>query len=133
MVPALACVVTGIAYVMIVPDDRHKAGKRDTVADVVLSPKAAVAFFGIYIVISVTSGLTFNTISIALPKIVDERLGEGVSLIAVRSEEHTSALQSHSDLVCRLLLEKKKKRLARNLHSKKNRHAQHPPPSQTPQ
>ena len=25
-----------------------------------------------------------------------------------RSEEHTSELQSHSDLVCRLLLEKKK-------------------------
>src|SRR5438034_3542054 len=27
---------------------------------------------------------------------------------ASRSEEHTSELQSHSDLVCRLLLEKKK-------------------------
>src|SRR5438034_3850111 len=27
-----------------------------------------------------------------------------------RSEEHTSELQSHSDLVCRLLLEKKKRR-----------------------
>src|SRR5260221_8603593 len=31
--------------------------------------------------------------------------GDGVT----RSEEHTSELQSHSDLVCRLLLEKKKK------------------------
>src|SRR5437588_1822255 len=30
-----------------------------------------------------------------------------------RSEEHTSELQSHSDLVCRLLLEKKKKRYNR--------------------
>src|SRR5688572_31005564 len=29
---------------------------------------------------------------------------------AVRSEEHTSELQSQSNLVCRLLLEKKKKR-----------------------
>src|SRR5215211_3240011 len=29
-----------------------------------------------------------------------------------RSEEHTSELQSHSDLVCRLLLEKKKLRSA---------------------
>src|SRR5438034_8764308 len=28
-----------------------------------------------------------------------------------RSEEHTSELQSHSDLVCRLLLEKKKQSL----------------------
>src|SRR5260221_7917680 len=29
--------------------------------------------------------------------------------VKARSEEHTSELQSHSDLVCRLLLEKKKK------------------------
>src|SRR6476646_4721783 len=36
-----------------------------------------------------------------------------------RSEEHTSELQSHSDLVCRLLLEKKKKtsRAATDSHS----------------
>src|SRR5260221_1479227 len=34
-----------------------------------------------------------------------------------RSEEHTSELQSHSDLVCRLLLEKKKRHgTARTLH-----------------
>src|SRR5438034_196167 len=30
---------------------------------------------------------------------------------STRSEEHTSELQSHSDLVCRLLLEKKKKKI----------------------
>src|SRR5438034_4577500 len=35
-----------------------------------------------------------------------------------RSAEHTSELQSHSDLVCRLLLEKKKKE---KNQSKKNR------------
>src|SRR2546428_6178482 len=32
---------------------------------------------------------------------------------AVRSEEHTSELQSRSDLVCRLLLEKKKNKNAK--------------------
>src|SRR5438477_9636189 len=31
---------------------------------------------------------------------------------ATRSEEHTSELQSHVNLVCRLLLEKKKKKIA---------------------
>src|SRR5947207_10946382 len=31
-----------------------------------------------------------------------------LAAMTVRSEEHTSELQSHSDLVCRLLLEKKK-------------------------
>src|SRR2546428_5234904 len=34
----------------------------------------------------------------------------GVIKVHGRSEEHTSELQSRSDLVCRLLLEKKKKR-----------------------
>src|SRR5438034_4619003 len=34
----------------------------------------------------------------------------GESVRTARSEEHTSELQSHSDLVCRLLLEKKKKK-----------------------
>src|SRR5437667_8839536 len=33
---------------------------------------------------------------------------------ATRSEEHTSELQSHHDLVCRLLLEKKKKKKLKN-------------------
>src|SRR5437588_7619276 len=32
-----------------------------------------------------------------------------IDQVFLRSEEHTSELQSHSDLVCRLLLEKKKK------------------------
>src|SRR5690242_21368971 len=39
-----------------------------------------------------------------------EKVGVLVSVaVVVRSEEHTSELQSHVNLVCRLLLEKKKK------------------------
>src|SRR5690349_23053403 len=42
---------------------------------------------------------------------LDQQLGElgGLGLVE-RSEEHTSELQSRRDLVCRLLLEKKKKK-----------------------
>src|SRR5437588_10994061 len=40
----------------------------------------------------------------------------------LRSEEHTSELQSHSDLVCRLLLEKKKNK--NNQHSGEARERQ---------
>src|SRR5437588_4343400 len=36
--------------------------------------------------------------------------------VVKRSEEHTSELQSHSDLVCRLLLEKKKKNITSTKH-----------------
>src|SRR5260370_23561524 len=34
--------------------------------------------------------------------------GEGIKMARTRSEEHTSELQSHLNIVCRLLLEKKK-------------------------
>src|SRR2546421_1282709 len=37
-----------------------------------------------------------------------------------RSEEHTSELQSRSDLVCRLLLEKKKKKKKQSMMRKQN-------------
>src|SRR5690349_22202297 len=43
---------------------------------------------------------------------LEDRLG--VSDADDRSEEHTSELQSRRDLVCRLLLEKKKKKNKRN-------------------
>src|SRR5260370_29418745 len=39
--------------------------------------------------------------------------------LLVRSEEHTSELQSHLNLVCRLLLEKKKKRIENMRYSQK--------------
>src|SRR5690606_41569107 len=38
-------------------------------------------------------------------------LSAGAAMICARSEEHTSELQSRENLVCRLLLEKKKKRM----------------------
>src|SRR2546430_10394231 len=38
----------------------------------------------------------------------EQRCGTGARLRDARSEEHTSELQSQSNLVCRLLLEKKK-------------------------
>src|SRR5438034_7877716 len=43
--------------------------------------------------------------------VAPEHKGRGYEVAkGQRSEEHTSELQSHSDLVCRLLLEKKKKK-----------------------
>src|SRR5438034_4203539 len=58
----------------------------------------------------------------ALAAPLPERLLRGHARGVLRSEEHTSELQSHSDLVCRLLLEKKKtytmpQQLRRNNHT----------------
>src|SRR5260370_3873346 len=38
-------------------------------------------------------------------------------ILEIRSEEHTSELQSHLNLVCRLLLEKKKESARRQSHT----------------
>src|SRR5688572_32714574 len=45
-------------------------------------------------------------------KLMDQVVAESMADFTLRSEEHTSELQSQSNLVCRLLLEKKKKDLA---------------------
>src|SRR2546430_13085980 len=51
----------------------------------------------------------------AADRVLNEALVEGMRIVGIdfrdgiRSEEHTSELQSQSNLVCRLLLEKKKK------------------------
>src|SRR5690349_24149778 len=44
---------------------------------------------------------------------LEDREHERADLLRTRSEEHTSELQSRRDLVCRLLLEKKKKKTKR--------------------
>ncbi|HEX2215078.1 MAG TPA: MFS transporter [Xanthobacteraceae bacterium] len=82
-VPAVICIATGVAYLALVPDDRHRTGTRQSVAEVAFSARIAIAVFGLYIVISLASGLIFNTVSVALPKIVDERVGQAVTLTAV--------------------------------------------------
>src|SRR2546429_1768071 len=48
-----------------------------------------------------------NTMKLDVPSDLG-MVGDAVELVANRSEEHTSELQSRLHLVCRLLLEKKK-------------------------
>jgi MFS family permease len=81
LVPAVMCIGSGIAYLALVADDRHHIGKRKTTAPVALTPRAAIIMFGCYVAISLAGGLTFNTALIALPKLIDERIGDGVSLV----------------------------------------------------
>src|SRR2546430_12740467 len=54
------------------------------------------------------SGEAYSAVPRKLPTVVSEGMA---CKRTMRSEEHTSELQSQSNLVCRLLLEKKKKRL----------------------
>jgi MFS family permease len=83
LIPATLCIATGLVFLSQVQDDSHRIGKRETVAKVPLSPRAAVLMFGTYVVISLMSGLTFNISLVAVPKLFDERLGASVSLLQV--------------------------------------------------
>ena len=65
-----------------VPDDRHQAAGRSSAPDVRLAVWIMASVFGCFILIGATAGLVFNTVTIALPKVIDERIG-GISLTAV--------------------------------------------------
>src|SRR5207249_5634648 len=62
-----------------------------------------------------TKRIKLGPATVVLPLNHPLRVVEEFNLLDVlRSEEHTSELQSRFDLVCRLLLEKKKKRISKN-------------------
>jgi MFS family permease len=82
LLPAAVCIAAGVAYLVLVPDDRHHADKRSVAPDVRLSPWVAATVFGLFILIAMSAGLVFNTVTVALPKIIDERIG-GITLTAV--------------------------------------------------
>src|SRR2546421_1195719 len=61
--------------------------------------------------VRVTEFITVSELANILKVPAKEIVGMLASTFRMRSEEHTSELQSRSDLVCRLLLEKKKKNI----------------------
>jgi MFS family permease len=83
VVPGAICIATAVAYLRLVPDEARKAASRGTVADVPLGAALAATIFGLFVVVALCAGLVFNIVSVALPKIVDERLGIDVPLLLV--------------------------------------------------
>jgi MFS family permease len=81
--PALVSFVTGLVYLWMTPDDSHHAKTRVSKPVVALTPRLAFMLFGLFIVIALSAGLTFNVLTIALPKIVDERLSSDMPLVMV--------------------------------------------------
>jgi len=83
LVPGLVCIVTGIVYFWLSPPEQRHAAARSRAPDVLLSPTIAAVIFALFVIVALSAGLVFNTISVALPKIVDERIGNGISLMLV--------------------------------------------------
>jgi MFS family permease len=74
-------VATGVVYLWVTPDDRHHAKTRKKTAAVTMTTREAVLLFGLFIGIALTAGTVFNLLTIALPKIIDERLAAHVPLL----------------------------------------------------
>src|SRR5438034_4937855 len=85
-------------------DKTNVRSARDAVGTLAGTARAAAIQRGCRSVLHFTVNTVWVTT--ACPTSVDTISG----VQDLRSEEHTSELQSHSDLVCRLLLEKKKKK-----------------------
>jgi MFS family permease len=83
LVPAILCLATAPLFFLSVADDRHHAAGRESRPGVRLTPVLAATMFGLFILIALTAGLIFNAVTVALPKIVEERLGQDVPLVAV--------------------------------------------------
>jgi MFS family permease len=83
LVPGIVCVATGAIYLWFGPSEHRHAAVRSRSPDVALSTLTAAIIFLLFVVVALSAGLVFNTISVALPKIVDERVGDGIPLILV--------------------------------------------------
>jgi|HubBroStandDraft_6_1064221.scaffolds.fasta_scaffold103943_1 MFS family permease len=81
-VPGVICIVTGFVYLWVAPKESRDGAARSKSPDVPMSTMLAVVIFGLFLVVAVSAGLVFNTISVALPEIVHERIS-GIPLLEV--------------------------------------------------
>ena len=79
-VPAALFIVSGFAYLLLVPDEGRRQVARASAQDVALDLRLTIAVIALFMLLAVSSGLVFNGLTIALPKIVDARIGHDVPL-----------------------------------------------------
>lgn len=84
-VPAVICAVIGFAYTMMTEEAGEKPAERARVAEMPLAFYAAIAIFGAFAVISLSGGLVFNIVTVAVPKVLDERFAQGIPLVMIGS------------------------------------------------
>jgi MFS family permease len=83
--PALVCAAVGVAFLMLTSESEAKPEDRTRIAEVPLTRVMMLAIFGFFAVISFAGGLVFNVLTVAVPKIVDERLAADIPLVLVGS------------------------------------------------
>ena len=80
LAPGAVLIGTGIAFVLFVKDDRATAKKGTASHTLNLDRKRVIWLLTLFMTAILAGGLTFNIVTIAMPKVIDERLGLPVSL-----------------------------------------------------
>jgi MFS family permease len=79
-VPGAALIATGIAFVLLVRDDGATAKKGVASHTLDIGRKRLVSLVALFMAAILAGGLTFNIVTIAMPKVIDERLGLPIPL-----------------------------------------------------
>jgi MFS family permease len=85
ILPAIVSGVIGVTYLLMTSERRDKQSGPAKGAEVPLAFYVAAAMFGAFAVISFAGGLVFNIVTVAMPKIVDEKLATDVPLTLIGS------------------------------------------------
>jgi MFS family permease len=85
LIPAAVCAAVGIAYLYITKEEKDKAGQRTKVAEVPLTGAMMVSVFAFFALLAFSGGIVFNILTIAIPKIVDERMAQEIPLVLLGS------------------------------------------------
>ncbi|HEY7460105.1 MAG TPA: MFS transporter [Xanthobacteraceae bacterium] len=85
ILPAIVSAAIGIAYLSTTSERRDKGARQAKGAEVPLAFYVAAAMFGAFAVISFAGGLVFNIVTVAIPKVVDERLAQDIPLTLIGS------------------------------------------------
>ncbi len=80
LVPGAVLIASGIAFVLLVKDDQATGKKGKASHTLNLDRKRVIVLLTLFLAAILAGGLTFNIVTIAMPKVIDERLGLPVPL-----------------------------------------------------
>ena len=83
--PGLVLIAAGIAWLRLVPREGAEGGGIRRVPAATLPRSLLLAFIATFLLVACAGGMVFNVVTIALPKVIDERLGLALPLVVTGS------------------------------------------------
>ncbi|GJE61242.1 MFS transporter [Methylobacterium trifolii] len=84
VLPGLVCLACGAAFLALVPGDGDGGARKAGLAPLIAVSRP-VPLLVVFAIAVVAGGMTFNVTTIAMPKVIDERLGDGLPLALIGS------------------------------------------------